>query len=525
MLNLKKTGFIFALTLSALTFNITALAYTIPDMVRVGISSFANKGSITISNSSLYVGSGADYDRYEDIGIIESSGDFTIQLPEGYYVDCMESFDTYEEAWDYVTDYDDYGYDAYPAMTEEESWTIYISNIISPDEAEEIADEIDGYAIINTNRIIEIADDRGLIALCDGIWPQFAPESDKYISLGSKNYRGYMEFGRYNGGNITAVNVISMDEYLYSVVPAEMPYTWNDEALKAQIIAAKSYACTRLSAHEKEGYGLCDGTNCQVYNGVNSEKENVNDLVDEVSGILATYDGEPINAVYCSSSGGHTDNCENVWTATVPYLRGVKEIFGTKGTTWSRTYTDDEIAELCEKDGVDVGRVDSIDITCSTLTGRVQKMTINGSRRSHTVSKDGIRSFFSSNGGYLPSRLFTLNGLGVTDYEGAVYTEEDDDVIILTAVTEDIAEEYDISKVFVVGRQKFALEGNYTPVVKSSNKDSLIGFTASGSSYNFSGTGNGHGIGLSQHGANEMAENGYDYEEILKHYYTGIEVR
>ena len=109
MLNLKKTGFIFALTLSALTFNITALAYTIPDMVRVGISSFANKGSITISNSSLYVGSGADYDRYEDIGIIESAGDFTIQLPEGYYVDCMESFDTYEEAWDYVTDYDDYG--------------------------------------------------------------------------------------------------------------------------------------------------------------------------------------------------------------------------------------------------------------------------------------------------------------------------------------------------------------------------------------------------------------------------------
>ena len=198
MLNLKKTGFIFALTLSALTFNITALAYTIPDMVRVGISSFANKGSITISNSSLYVGSGADYDRYEDIGIIESSGDFTIQLPEGYYVDCMESFDTYEEAWDYVTDYDDYGYDAYPAMTEEESWTIYISNIISPDEAEEIADEIDGYAIINTNRIIEIADDRGLIALCDGIWPQFAPESDKYISLGSKNYRGYMEFGRFS---------------------------------------------------------------------------------------------------------------------------------------------------------------------------------------------------------------------------------------------------------------------------------------------------------------------------------------
>ena len=154
---------------------------------------------------------------------------------------------------------------------------------------------------------------------------------------------------------------------------------------------------------------------------------------------------------------------------------------------------------------------------------QLQKMTINGSNGSHSVSKDGIRSFFSSNGGYLPSRMFTLNGLGVTDYEGAVFTDED--VIMLTAVSPEIHSKYNTNGVFSIDGQKFAIIGNYTPTTQTVSEDTLKTFTASGSSYNFSGYGNGHGIGMSQHGAKEMAENGYTYDEILKHYYTGIEVK
>ena len=525
---LKKTLFVFTLALSALTVNITAFAARFPETVRVGLSSsYANKDSIKISNSSLYIGAGAE-DEFEEIGIIESSDGFVIQMPEGYYVDCKENFDTYEDAIEYIEDAN-FDYDAYPAMVADDEWSVFICNIDSASEAEDIADDVNGRAITTTTSILEISDGRDIIAVSYGIWPQFAPEGrGEYITLGSKSYRGCIEFGRYKGSFITAVNVISMDEYLYSVVPAEMPHTWHEEALKAQIVAARSYAYTRINAHSADGYGLCDGTNCQVYGGINSEKSNVNDLIDDISGVLALYEDEPINAVYCSSSGGHTDNCENVWTATIPYLRGVKEIFDTKGTTWSRTFSADDIAELCEKDGTNVGRVESIDITCSTLTGRVQKMTIYGSRNSHTLSKEGIRSFFSSMGGYLPSRMFTLNGLGITDYEGVIYTEieDDDDVIILDGITDDLMDEYDTSGVFKVGKQKFALAGNYTPKAKvtASGTDSLKTFTASGSSYNFSGYGNGHGIGLSQYGAKEMAENGYTYDEILKHYYTGIEV-
>lgn len=521
MTKFKKNGLLLALLISVFTVNINAYAAEVTEKIRVGLTSYANKSEIKISNSSLYIGKDDNGDFCE-LGKIYSNG-FVVQLPNGYYVDCLESFSSYDDAYDSLNDYDDYGYDAYPAMTEDDDWTIYICNIPTSDEARSIAGLIGGDAVTSTSTVIEITDGSKIVAVADGVYPQVSPLGDKYITLGTKSYRGVMEFGRYKGDNITAVNVVTMDEYLYSVVPSEMPYSWHEEALKAQIVAARSYTCTRLTAHLSEGYQVCDGTNCQVYNGVNSEKSNVNALIDETSGIYALYDGEPINAVYCSSSGGHTDNCENVWSAVVPYLRGVKEIFGTKGTSWSRTYSASEISALCSTDGANVGQVISIDITVSTLTGRVQKMTINGSNGSHSVSKDGIRSFFSSNGGYLPSRMFTLNGLGVTDYEGAVFTDED--VIMLTAVSPEIHSKYNTNGVFTIDGQKFAIIGNYTPTTQTVSEDTLKTFTASGSSYNFSGYGNGHGIGMSQHGAKEMAENGYTYDEILKHYYTGIEVK
>lgn len=522
MYKLKKLGLSVILALSVLTVNINVFASSLPEKVRIGLSSsFANKESISVSNSSLYIGYNAEGDFIEN-GTLSSSGGFTIQMPTGYYVDCDVNASSYEDALDYADDYSGYGYRAVPAMTGGDNWTVYLCNVSSSSEASSLASSVGGRAISATTSVIEITGGNGIIAVSDGIYPQFEPTSG-YITLGSKSYRGAIEFGRYNNSFITAVNIVTMDQYLYGTVPAEMPYNWHEEALKAQIVAARSYTYTRLTAHTKDGYQLCDTTNCQLYNGVNAEKSNVNKLVDETSGILALYNGSPINAVFCSSSGGHTDNCENVWTEVVPYLRGVKEIFGTKGTSWSKTFSAAEISELCSEDGKNVGTVNSIDITVSTLTGRVQQMTINGSSGSYTVKKDAIRSFFSSKGGYLPSRMFTLNGLGITDYSGAVYTEEN--VIILEAVSDDIASKYDTSGVFSINGQKFALEGKYTPTVKTVSTDELKTFTASGSSYNFSGYGSGHGIGMSQYGAKEMAENGYTYQEILKHYYTGIEIK
>ncbi len=519
---LKKTSFLIIAALSVLTISITAFAADFPEKVRVGLSSnYANKESISISNSSLYIGLGAE-DDFSESGTLFSNSGFTVQMPSGYYVDCKEYFDTYEDAEEVLGDYDDYGYDAYPTLIGEDEWTIFVCNISSASEAENIASAFGGKAITTTTSIIEIEGDFGLV-LADGVYPQLGDADGGNVKLGSKSYRGVVEFGRYKNSFITAVNVLTIDEYLYSVVPSEMPYTWHEEALKAQIVAARSYTYTRLNAHSNDGYGLCDGSNCQVYNGVNSEKANVTELVDETSGILALYEDEPINAVYHSSSGGHTDNCENVWTAKVPYLRGVKELFDTKTKPWSRTFSSSELGSLCAKDGANIGSITSVDFTASTLTGRVQTMTFHGTNGSHTIKKDGIRSFFSSSGGYLSSRMFTLNGLGVTDYEGAVYTAED--VIILIAVSEDISSKYNTSGVFTIDGQKFALEGNYTPQTVTSNEDSLKTFTASGSSYNFSGYGSGHGIGMSQYGAKDMAENGYSYEEILKHYYTGIEVK
>ena len=531
MKKFKNICFLLILSISATAFGGTAFASSkAPKTVRVGLSSaYADKESITVKNTSVYIGLGAE-NNFISAGELYSSSGFEIAMPNGYYVDCDERYDTFNEAAANADDYNDYGYDIAPALKNGNYWSIYICGIDTASKASEIASANGGYTV-SSSAIVKILADGDVLAVADGSAPQLTPIGGDYINLGGKSYRGAMEFMRYNGGNISAVNVVTLDEYLYSVVPSEMPSTWHENALKAQAVAARSYTASRLTSHAGSGYNLCDASHCQIYGGVNSEKSNVTDIVNETSGIMAMYNGEPINAVYCSSSGGHTDNSENVWSAKVDYLRGVKEIFGTLGTSWSRTYSAAEIAALCIADGTNIGTVSSIDITCSNLTGRVQKMVINGSAGSLTVSKDGIRSFFSSNGGYLPSRMFTLNGLGVTDYEGAIYTSSesaDDDVIILTAMSGDITPVFNADGTFTLGGQKFALEGMYTPsgssVTASAGTDSLSTFTASGSSYNFSGSGNGHGIGLSQYGAKDMAENGYSYISILKHYYTGITV-
>lgn len=531
MKRIKNICFLLILSLSlAASGKIAFASSKAPETVRIGLSSsYADKESISVKNSSVYIGTNAEK-SFNSGGELYSYSGFDIRMPSGYYVDLNESFDTYDEAYINIYRYDNYGYDICPVLKSGNYWTIYICGIYDSSEASSIASKEGGY-IVSSSSVIEICSGGEVIAAADGISPQLIPADSDYISLGSKSYRGTVEFVRNNGGNITAVNIVSLDEYLYSVVPSEMPSTWHSEALKAQIIAARSYTVSRLSAHTGSGYNLCDSSHCQIYGGVNSEKSNVTALVDKTSGIMALYNGEPINAVYCSSSGGHTDNSENVWSAAVEYLRGVKEIFGTTGTSWSRTYSSDDMSALCIANGTDVGSVTSIDITCSNLTGRVQKMTIKGTKGNITLTKEDIRNFFSSNGGSLPSRMFTLNGLGVTDYSGAVYTSSEsayDDVIIVTAISSDITPVFNSDGTFTLGGQKFAFEGMYNPsstsVSASAGSDTLSTFTASGSSYNFSGSGSGHGIGLSQYGAKEMAENGYTYISILKHYYTGITI-
>jgi stage II sporulation protein D len=136
-------------------------------------------------------------------------------------------------------------------------------------------------------------------------------------------YRGSLRVIHYNGG-FTVVNALPLESYLYGVVPREVGYLWPVESLKAQAVAARSYA-----ARAAGGSGAFDvycTTASQMYGGFDDEHHETTAAVNATKGIVPEYAGKPITAFFFSTSGGHTENIENVWaTSPQPYLKGVSD--------------------------------------------------------------------------------------------------------------------------------------------------------------------------------------------------------
>src|SRR6266699_897394 len=118
----------------------------------------------------------------------------------------------------------------------------------------------------------------------------------------------------------TVENVIGLEDYVRGVVPNELSYPAL-EALKAQAIAARTYAVKNRGQFSSEGFDLLPTTRSQVYRGLTSETSLTSQAVDQTRGVIATYNGEPINALYTSTCGGRTEDAENIFNDAVPYLR------------------------------------------------------------------------------------------------------------------------------------------------------------------------------------------------------------
>ena len=235
--------------------------------------------------------------------------------------------------------------------------------------------------------------------------------TDDTFTINGKQYRGCLRFA-VNGTVMTAVNVVDLEEYLYGVIPAEMPASYGEEALKAQTLAARTYAMTKLNAHKGSGYELCDTINCQVYKGYSGENSKTNAIVDETEGEIICYNGTPIEAVFSASTGGYTENSENVWNSVVPYLRAVPEVGEYGNNTWTKTLTLSQLDSLLSAKGENIGSAQDIVITKISTGGRVQEMKIVGTSGSVTLTKENIRTYFSGACGSLPSKMFTINGKG-----------------------------------------------------------------------------------------------------------------
>ena len=142
------------------------------------------------------------------------------------------------------------------------------------------------------------------------------------LAIENRTYRGAIEVFGNRRNTLTVVNELPIEEYLLGVVPNELsPTTFGQiEALKAQAVAARTYVQRNLGQSKNEGYDICATDACQVYLGAGTEDPTASQAVLDTRGVVATFDGKPIDALYTSTCGGRTENSENIFDLKVPYL-------------------------------------------------------------------------------------------------------------------------------------------------------------------------------------------------------------
>jgi peptidoglycan hydrolase-like amidase len=142
------------------------------------------------------------------------------------------------------------------------------------------------------------------------------------LEIETRAYRGALEVFGNSRRTLTVVNELPLEDYLRGVVPNELnPAAFGQmEALKAQAVAARTYIQRNLGQYSREGYDVCATDTCQVYFGEKTEDPLATQAVMETRGVVATYDGKPINALYSSTCGGRTEDAEKIFNEKVPYL-------------------------------------------------------------------------------------------------------------------------------------------------------------------------------------------------------------
>jgi stage II sporulation protein D len=213
---------------------------------------------------------------------------------------------------------------------------------------------------------------------------------------GHGSYRGALEF-RAVGSAVQTVDAVGLDDYVRGVVAAEMPASWAAAALEAQAVAARTYALT--SNVNGNGYQLYPDTRSQMYGGVAAETPATDAAVAATSGQILTYHGAPATTFFFSSSGGYTENIENVWSGATPepWLRGVPDPYdGVPGNPyhqWSYRMT---LASARKKLGSLVkGKFRGIRVTKRGVSPRVISAVVVGSRGKTQVTGTQLETAFA----------------------------------------------------------------------------------------------------------------------------------
>ena len=385
----------------------------------------------------------------------------------------------------------------------------------------------DGFTARVTSGVVAIySGNQQVFTFADSRGAQVMDAQGGPVILGSYSYRGVIELSP-SSGRLTAINVICVEQYLYGVLPMEMSYSFHIEALRAQAIASRTFMVYRMNEgnHTHQGFDLCDGVHCQSYRGTGREHVNTTRAVNDTQGLMMFHNNSVILAVYFASSGGSTDNSENVWVQARPYLRAVQDIAEHDPAEWTRSFTWAQLTTALQNAGASIGTATGLAITQTGPYGRVQELTFTGTGGTWQLTGEAIRTFFAPIGGNLMSRNFYIAGAAPAPPPAAVTVFVTDGQRVVNS---------GIAALLWRNLQGLALplpsDGIY--VYDGTNLRRIEAATTTqsepatgGTGITLVGRGWGHGVGMSQRGAHGMALAGYSYREILLHYFTGIEIR
>lgn len=267
------------------------------------------------------------------------------------------------------------------------------------------------------------------------------------LEVDGRIYPGKMEI-ILKEGLLYLINDIDLETYITGVVASEMPSQWPVEALKAQAVAARTYAYNLLRKNRNSIYDLTSTYIHQVYNGIHTASPDVLLAVESTKGEVLTYRGELIEPYYHSHCSGQTESSFYVWGRNIPYLQSVR-CFHSDRKKW-------EFSISRKKLGYKIGFLDikEVKILKRSPSGRVSKISLSDGKERKIISGEDLRRAIGYN--EIKSTLFEVKEAG--------------DYII------------------------------------------------------FKGEGMGHGVGMCQWGAYEMAKRGYNYRHILFHYYRGVDI-
>lgn len=367
---------------------------------------------------------------------------------------------------------------------------------------------VNGIKVLTTNNKLSAVSTTGLPLSIVGLYRKSKPAE----------YLGHIDFEiskSFPSSKFAVVNVLPLQTYLKGVVPNEMPVKFGLEALKAQAVLARNYVLKPREKFYKE-FDICDSVSCQVYFGSNTHEELSDRAVDETENIVSLYDNNLILAVYSSTAGGYTEDYKNVFmqnfngeimSPNIPYLTSVPDNDRIKALDSEEKFREFYFASPKTYDSASPYYRWEYKWILSDLEKLLKSSLISVKDTGYLFSKYPVN--FNDCDFFGKFKSIYINKRGASGK-----------IVALTIVTD--KNEFTLYKELII-RKVFKYNGKILPSanvffdIEKDEKSNTVFVIARG-------CGMGHGVGMSQWGAGTMAEDGFDFKSIIKHYYTGVDI-